>query len=598
MNKLMLEEINRISEIMGVKQKLINEQASIVDDVLDFVAKSPDPKLRSGLDDFVSKAGKAEYKTLDDLIRDSGKIDIEKVVPGITKKILDAGMKVAPNRVKTAVLNSIFSREILADLITFDKGALSQDEFNLLYNRIEDTIDKISDRQILDILTDSKTIQRAINGLPKNSKVKYTIPGGRSVKTGSEVAGDIKVADDVGKGVDASVPEPEFVGFSEEEFIKAIQSEDPIEEAVIESKEVLRDVLSKNDDFGKRFSKVSKQGQDRVINSAISSISSDKRFKEALMKFNTDDEKFKTVIEIFNNSSVEGEIKAEILANSLEKLPLKYKLNVFKDPNKLLDILFYRDLNSGRWKVKNLKKTLLTYFAINATLATMEVAFNGYYQENQDPDTWDDSWFEKMKQRFNIDSFVTKILPTPPLVALAIDQGMKFFTKTPYRTPSFEEVITWMKENNKAFGITDKTQMTKSKVTETSYGEKDYTSAISSFDDAQKQFANVFKRASDGAFIGIFIYNNNEKKVVPIIEGTPPNKDETPTQTSTISETEDGLKEVLKQPIDKGGWGDNFNTYYDGASKTGNYWTIKLKGGGESYYIYQNGTFVQSKSND
>ena len=148
MNKLMLEEINRISEIMGVKQKLINEQASIVDDVLDFVAKSPDPKLRSGLDDFVSKAGKAEYKTLDDLIRDSGKIDIEKVVPGITKKILDAGMKVAPNRVKTAVLNSIFSREILADLITFDKGALSQDEFNLLYNRIEDTIDKISDRQI------------------------------------------------------------------------------------------------------------------------------------------------------------------------------------------------------------------------------------------------------------------------------------------------------------------------------------------------------------------------------------------------------------------------------------------------------------------
>lgn len=575
MNKLMLEEINRISEIMGVKQRLINEQASIVDDVLDFVAKSPDPKLRSNLDDFVRKAGKAEYKTLDDLIRDSGKIDIEKVVPGITRKILDAGMKVAPGEVKGVVLRSLFNDDILRDLIAFDKGALSQDEFNLLYNRVKNTIETYPDRQIVDILTDSKTVQRVVNGLPKEAKVKYTIPGGRSVKTGSEVAGDIKVADDVGKGVDDVAKGSDEVASSVDEIASPeIKIEPPVEltddelnswvsNADFNVEEVANDltenVIYKSFQKDPRFAGVTDAEKQKLVDEVTARAI--KMMPEITGK---SDELIEKVKQAWSSPKTPPSLKEKLINESFLAAKINYSPRM-----KQFWINYLMGLNPSTGVSKGWLDRWLRFMGFNAIFTVVGVLKDTVtLSKTSFDDLPGDSNFDKMWNLFQPGWAVLKTIVPFQMGTLA-----KFGTKalmSDYKAPSLEQLYNVLGKEQQLYQYIGDVRLERT---------------------VDNEFTRKVIRKSDGVNLGEYRYNNNTGKVEKVADGDklPSNQ---PSQPTAIPETEEGLKQVLNQPEDKGGWGDNFKTYYDGASKTGTYWTIKLKGGGESYYKYQNGTFV------
>lgn len=576
MNKLMLEEINRISEIMGVKQKLINEQASIVDDVLDFVAKSPDPKLRSGLDDFVSKAGKAEYKTLDDLIRDSGKIDIEKVVPGITRKILDAGMKVAPNRVKTAVLNSIFSREILADLITFDKGALSQDEFNLLYNRIEDTIDKISDQQILDILTDSKTVQRVINGLPKEAKVKYTIPGGRSVKTGSEVAGDIKVADDVGKGVDDAAKGSDEVASSVEEIASPkMKIEPPVEL----TDEELNNFVS-NADFS-----VEEVANDLTENAIYKSFQEDPRFKGI-----SDAEKQKLVDEVTarvveygklngeNNELIEKakllwenpktppSLKEKLIQDSFLSAKIKYSPKM-----KQFWINYLMGLNPSTGVSKNWWERWRRFMGFNAIFTGVGFFIDFLkYEETSLDELPGDTFVEKIRYLFKPGYSILKTVIPFGQILVPIASAFTADFKPPTKDQIFK-LLGGVK------GL---------------YQNVGDVTLEPSADNNMEHVRRVI-RNSDGANLGEYYFDNKQQKIVKYKNGDVSINQ--PAKTKTYANDENGLKDFLQNgdPNTTDAWGTtDFDNYWEKLEETFDYngktfYKIKIKGQTDPKTMYQ-----------
>jgi hypothetical protein len=596
MNKLIVEEILRISEIMGVKPKLISEQVSLADDILRAVKNSTDDVVKRDLDNFITNARKAGYNNLDDVLRyaDSGK-NIEDLIPGISRKIIEAGMKstTTAKEIKGLVIRKLFDEDIVKDIITFDKGLLSQEQYNDLYNAINNTINTYPDGPILDVLLDSKTIQRILSGEPKlggdikiipgSTIEKYTVPGKRSVKTGSDVAGDsAKSAEEMAGFDEIKVDFGDSVvdDLIDEDKLANMNAEQIVDEVIDDSKESLRRSISLKN---KRFEKLSSDKQDYVINGIIASIKSDPKLSQALKTID-ESKQFKQIEQLLNSQSLAPDKKIELVQTALESLPFATKYNIFKDPKKILDILIYRDPASGRYNTKNLKQVIALFFGINFTITAIQILVKSKEMENADPDSWDDNFFKKLAENLNIGNLALKLAPTPPLLSLAFNSALDTTIVKDVRPASIDEVYEYIKKIP-GYGMIDKNTISKRDV-----NPIDYTTLASS--NPSEEIKGNMKEflTTTGEKLGVYVWNNKDNKIVPLIP--PATKDQTPTTTYENSET--GLTEFLKKS------GKDFEIEEKFTAKNRTYYKIKIKNETNpdkmyEYMYFDNGQF---KPND
>jgi hypothetical protein len=588
MNKLIVEEILRISEIMGVKPKLISEQVSFADDILKAIQGSADDALKQNLDNIISGAGKPGFKTIDDLIRraDSG-VDIEKILPGITKQIITvAKNKPIYGNIKGMVIRTLFNDDIIRDITTFEKGSLTQAQYDELYKIINNTITTYPDEEIVGILLDSKTIQRVLSGEPKARGVKkYRVPGKRSVKTGSDVAGDsAKSAEEMAGFDEIKVDFGDSVvdDLIDEDKLANMNAEQIVDEVIDDSKESLRRSISLKN---KRFEKLSSDKQDYVINGIIASIKSDPKLSQALKTID-ESKQFKQIEQLLNSQSLAPDKKIELVQTALESLPFATKYNIFKDPKKILDILIYRDPASGRYNTKNLKQVIALFFGINFTITAIQILVKSKEMENSDPDSWDDNFFKKLAENLNIGNLALKLAPTPPLLSLAFNSALDTTIVKDVRPASIDEVYEYIKKTP-GYGMIDKDTISKREVNPNDYPTLASSNLSEEIKGTMKEFLTT-----TGEILGVYVWNNKDSKIVPLI---PPATKESQTPTTTYENSEEGLKNFLQNGnVDTtDAWGkDDYNKYFEKieekfpvSGKT--FYKIKIKNETDPKTMYQ-----------
>lgn len=202
----------------------------------------------------------------------------------------------------------------------------------------------------------------------------------------------------------------------------------------------------------KRFKKLSPEQQKDLVDQAAA---------ETLAAFNTTIDKYRSqgaaledAQKIFSNPKLGPAEKMKILRNAINKA--QPSLGVGQDAvDWLVNYLVGYNMKNEEWLWTNggWKKVLYSWFYINAGFAVVEFIARGFLTKGEDPDNYGSDDIERFMNRFDFVGLLLRVIPVPGLVRLIISEGLQYVIEgETFRPPSSEEVLEKFPAKNGAPG--------------------------------------------------------------------------------------------------------------------------------------------------
>jgi hypothetical protein len=515
MKKILLEEINRVREIMGLK--LISEAVGpkprtvggiLLNALIDGAGKLKPQNVTRKIESQLSASGNKDAKKTADLIKSLA----DDVKEGISKsqdfeaalvKYLD------PLELNFLVRNiGKNSTEVLDNYIT--ATVMFDDK---IYKEFVDMVgkgEKLADERIKDYIErtalanpnfyDVPTLERMWSDI-ESGQFKYADEAGISVpgrKTKPEEPG-FKV--DVEGIKDTDGPKIGSVSDSEVKIIIGTSDDAAIKKA----EELIDTEIRKYLETDLRFKGANVEKKNEIIEQIQKTVR--ERFPKETEKFEDIGFKMENIVEEVWKQKIKPSDKIEIINKAFDELKVKFnwtKDNMFEWVKRDLS---FRDPMTGRpigFREGNTLNAIKRYLIWNTAILVAESGINWIMYQQEDPNDWGADWKTRFDNYYDPVKIARLFLPIPSIWNFLVSKGVKAVGGTsillPDNRPVTPQELIENEEIKKYFGAVGDIIVKKAN--------------LSPDMDGDKQFDEIttFVTDKDGKNYGLWTYNNNTNK--------------------------------------------------------------------------------------
>jgi hypothetical protein len=453
MEKILLEEINRVREIMGLK--LISE------------AVGPKPRTVGGI-------------LLNALIDGAGKLKPQNVAKKMESQLSASGNKEAKS---TAGLIKSLADDVKKgisksqDFETALVKYLKPEELNFLVRNIGRNSTEVLDNYITaTVMLDDKIYKKFVDMVGEGEKFAderikdyiartaldnpnfYDIPTLERMWTDIE-SGQFRYADEAGISVPGRKTKPEEPGFKvDAEGIKdtdelKIGDDIPKEKAeiilgdsddqVLKSGEELAGTeITKYLDSDLRFRGASVEAKNRIIEQVQKTIR--EKFPNEFKKFEDIGKSVEDIAEAAWKQKVKPSDKQAIIEKSFEELRISFEFNLNNLWTAFVRDITLKDPTTGVyiWNSRNsIAKKFKNYLIMNLVVLGIESFIDWIDYQDENPDEWGDSTWERFYTFYNPAKIARVFLPLPSVYTAIVSKlaGTNFFV--PNRRPPAKDEL-------------------------------------------------------------------------------------------------------------------------------------------------------------
>jgi hypothetical protein len=467
MEKILLEEINRVREIMGLK--LISE------------AVGPKPRTVGGI-------------LLNALINGAGKLKPQNVAKKIESQLSASGDK---NAKKTADLiksladdvkeNISKSQDFEAALVKY----LDPLELNFLVRNIGRNSTEVLDNYITaTVMFDNKIYNEFADMVSKGEKLAderikdyiartalanpnlYDVPTLERMWSDIE-SGQFKYADEAGISVPGRKTKPEEPGFKvDAEGIKdtegpKIGDDIPKEKAEIiiggsddevveNAAEIAKTEITKYLENDLRFKGASVETKNKIIEQIQKNIR--EKYPKEFNKFEELGKQVEEIAEAAWKQKVKPSDKVALIEKSFKELAIKFQFNIDNLYRAVLNDLTLKDPVTGDpiWNSKtSIGKRFSNYLLMNSIVLGIESAIDYIDYQNENPDKWGDDVFERLNNFYNPAKILRVFIPLPSVYTAILSKLIGTGFITPDRRPPAKDELIKNPSLKDAFGSTE-----------------------------------------------------------------------------------------------------------------------------------------------
>jgi hypothetical protein len=191
----------------------------------------------------------------------------------------------------------------------------------------------------------------------------------------------------------------------------------------------------------KRFKKLSPEQQKDLVDQAAAETLA--AFNKTIDKYRSQGAALEDAQKVFSNPKLGPAEKMKILRNAINKA--QPSLGVGQDAvDWLVNYLVGYNMKNEEWLWTNggWKKVLYSWFLINAGFAVVEFITRGFLTKGEDPDNYGSDDIERFMNRFDIVGLLLRVIPVPGLARLILSEGVQGVIESGgFRPPSSEEVL-------------------------------------------------------------------------------------------------------------------------------------------------------------
>lgn len=516
MEKILLEEINRVREIMGLK--LISE------------AVGPKPRTVGGL---LLNALIGEIRGLSPKEVEK-KIALEYANIGKAKTTREA--KDAAQRIKSwadevaAGRNDISKFEdVVAEYFTAaEKNALvrsiGRKSTEVLDNYITGTVmfdDKIY-KEFVDMVGKGETladnsVKDYIKRLAAANPNFYDVPTLERMWTDIE-SGQFKYADEAGISVPGRKTKPEEPGFkvdaegikdtdgpkigddiSKEESEIIIGGSD--DEVIQNAEEIAKTEITKYLENDLRFKGASTENKNKIIEQVKINIR--EKYPKEFNKFEELGKQVQDIAEAAWKQKIKPSDKQALIEKSFKELSIKFQFNINNLYRAVLNDLTLKDPVTGVpiWNSNTtLGKRFRNYLLMNSAILVVESAIDFIDYQNENPDKWGDDEFERFNNFYNPAKILRVLVPLPSVYTAILSKLVGTGIITPDRRPPAKDELIKNSSLKNAFGVEGNI------ITDLASASPDMDGKTDNDDFA------VYVSDKQGKNYGLWTYNTDTKK--------------------------------------------------------------------------------------
>lgn len=257
-----------------------------------------------------------------------------------------------------------------------------------------------------------------------------------------------------------------------------------------------------------RFGKLTPEQQKDLVEEVGAKVAG--FFEKTYSKMTQNGESFDTIQKMFDDKRIPPLKRREIMLEAIKKS--NTSLGLFQDSmDWLVKYLTGYDMETGTmfWKTSDWKTTMKNWFYINLAFGVVEFFLRGYFTREEDRDNFGKEDVDIFLNRFDIYGLALRLIPIPTIARLAISElGQSMIEAGGSRMPTAEEIS---KSTLLPLGSTRNAPTSKPDY------EK-YKDLINSFSDKC-----TWVKGPDGKDLGVWTYDLKEglRQIVPGEDGTP-----------------------------------------------------------------------------
>lgn len=553
MEKRILEEINRVREIMGLK--LISE------------AVGPKPRTVGGL---LLNALMGEIKGLSTKEVEK-KIALEYANIGkakTTKEAKDAAQRIKNWADEVRAGRSDISKfeDVVEEYFTAaEKNALvrniGRNSTEVLDNYITSTVmfdDKIYN-EFVDMVGKGETladdsVKDYIVRLAKANPNFYDVPTLERMWTDIE-SGQFKYADEAGISVPGRKTKPEETGFKvDAEGIKdtegpKIGDDIPKEKAEIiiggsddeameNAEEIAKTEITKYLENDLRFKGASTETKNKIIEQVQKNIR--EKYPKEFNKFEELGKQVQDIAEAAWKQKVKPSDKEALIEKSFKELAIKFQFNINNLYRAVLNDLTLKDPVTGVpiWNSRTtFGKRFANYLLMNSIILGVESTIDFIDYQDENPDKWGDDVFERFNNFYNPAKVLRVLVPLPSVYTAILSKLVGTGIITPDRRPPAKDELIKNPSLKNAFGVEGNIITGLASTSPDMDGKTD-----------NDDFA-VYVSDKQGKNYGLWTYNTDTKEAEKYMD---PSENaatltSTPSTTGKYENTLESLKQWLKE---------------------------------------------------